>query len=140
MQPVVDVAARREREAASQLGEGQARRQQAEQRLQDLIAYRDEYSRQFDAAGSVNAVRLRDYRIFLDRLNQAIEQQRGLCARAAADCEALRLRWLEVHGRAQALDKVVSRYQAEERDCDARREQQESDQQNQTRRPRPEEG
>jgi flagellar FliJ protein len=136
MQPVADVAVRREREAAARLGECQQREQACVQRLEELQRYRDEYTRRFADGGSLSAARLCDYRTFLERLNQAIEQQGDLLARARRDCEAQRRRWLDLHGRAEALGKVVSRYRGEERAGQERREQQELDQRTQsTRRP-----
>lgn len=128
MQPVVAVTANREREAARRLGELQQREQAAEQRLQELIHYREEYTRQFAEGGSLGAARLQDYRIFLGRLNQAVEQQQALVERARQDCAAQRARWMELHTRVQALDKVVSRYRDSERSDRDRREQKESDQ------------
>lgn len=132
MQPVADVAVRREREAAARLGECQRREQACAQRLEELQRYRDEYTRQFADGGSFSAARLRDYRTFLERLNQAIEQQGELLARVRRDCEAQRRRWLDLHGRAEALDKVVSRYRVEERAGEERREQKDLDQRTQS--------
>lgn len=128
MQPVVEVSVNREREAARRLGELQQREQAAEQRLQELIHYREEYTRQFAAGGSLGTARLQDYRIFLGRLNQAVEQQQVLVERAKQDCAAQRARWMELQTRVQALDKVVSRYRDSERGDQDRREQKESDQ------------
>ena len=128
MQPVVDVATRREREAAARLGEWQRRLEFTEQRLQELQQYRDDYTAQFAGGGSLSAARLQDYRVFLDRLNQAIEQQRALIERTRQDCEAQRRRWIDVHGRVQALAKVVSRYRGEERASADKHEQKEMDQ------------
>lgn len=128
MQPVVEVTLQREREAAKRLSEAQQRLQAAEQRLEELARYRAEYSNQFADGGSLSAARLRDYRIFLDRLNQAVEQQRGLVARAQQDAESQRQRWLDMHTRVQALGKVVERYRDEERSHHERRLQKESDQ------------
>lgn len=127
MQPVVNVTAKREREAAQRFGECQQRVQAAEQRLAELIHYREEYTQQFANGGSLNAARLQDYRLFLDRLNQAVEQQRGLLVRAREESAAQRQRWLDLHTRAQALDKVVERYRGEERSDQERREQKETD-------------
>lgn len=127
MQPVVDVTANREREAARRLGELQQRQQAAEQRLQELIDYREDYTRQFAAGGSLSVARLQDYRIFLGRLNQAVEQQQALVERARLDCAAQRARWTELHSRVQALGKVVSRYRDSERSDRDRREQKEAD-------------
>lgn len=128
MQPVVEVTQQREREAAKRLGEAQQRMQAAEQRLDELMRYRDEYTQQFASGGSLTAARLRDYRIFLDRLNQAVDQQHALVARAQQEAEAQRQRWLDIRTRVQALDKVVERYRGEERNQHERRLQKESDQ------------
>jgi flagellar FliJ protein len=127
MQPVVNVTANREREAAQRLGECQQRVQAAEQRLEELTHYREEYTQQFANGGSLNAARLQDYRLFLDRLNQAVEQQRGILERAHAECAGLRQRWLDLRTRTQALDKVVERYRVEERSDQDRRDQKETD-------------
>ncbi|MBI5041006.1 MAG: flagellar export protein FliJ [Gammaproteobacteria bacterium] len=132
MQPVVNVTANREREAAQRLGECQQRVQAAEQRLEELIQYREEYTRQFANGGSLNTARLQDYRIFLGRLNQAVEQQHVVLERAREECAALRQRWLDMHTRAQALDKVVERYRDEERSDQNRRDQKETDEHGQT--------
>ncbi len=128
MQPVVDVTVQREREAAKRLGEAQQRVQAAEQRLDELVRYRDEYTQQFANGGSLTAARLRDYRVFLDRLNQAVEQQRTLLARAQQEAETHRQRWLDSRTRVQALGKVVERYRDQERSQHERRLQKESDQ------------
>lgn len=128
MQPVVEVTVNREREAARRLGELRQRQQAAEQRLQELIQYREDYARQFAAGGSLSAARLQDYRVFLGRLNQAVEQQQALVERARQDCVAQQTRWMELHTRVQALGKVVSRYRDSERSDRDRREQKEADQ------------
>lgn len=136
MQSVVEVTANREREAARRLGDAQKRVEAAEQRLQELLLYRDDYTQQFANGASLTAARLQDYRIFLGRLNQAVDQQLQLLERARQDCEAQRRRWMDIHTRTQALDKVVSRYRDEERSDNERREQKESDQHTQNLRKR----
>ncbi|MFN2308639.1 MAG: flagellar export protein FliJ [Gammaproteobacteria bacterium] len=128
MQPVVEVTALREREAARRLGELLQREQADEQRLQELTQYRDDYTRQFASGTSLGAARLQDYRIFLGRLNQAIVQQQAVVERARQACAAQRAHWLALQTRVQALDKVVTRYRDRERSDQDRREQGESDQ------------
>lgn len=127
MQPVVSVTANREHEAAKRLGECQKRILAAEQRLVELINYRDEYTQQFASGTSLGAARLQDYRVFLGRLNQAVDQQRHQVTVVSHECEGLRQRWLTLHVRAQALDKVVERYRGEERSDQDKREQKDSD-------------
>ncbi|MFA7388765.1 MAG: flagellar export protein FliJ [Thiohalobacteraceae bacterium] len=138
MQSVVEVTANREREAARRLGEAQTRAQAATQRLDELIRYREEYTRQFADNVSLPAARLQDYRVFLNRLNQAVEAQQKLLARAEQDCATQRSVWMEIHTRAKALDKVALRYRDAERSDQDRREQKETDEHSSTLRKREE--
>lgn len=131
MQSVVEVTANSERESARVLAELQKRVLAAEQRYQELIRYRDDYTQQFASGGSLSVARLQDYRIFLGRLNQAVEQQQQLVERAQQDCAKQRQRWMAIHTRVQALGKVVTRYRDEERSDNERREQKDSDAQSQ---------
>ena len=128
MQSVVEVTANRERDAARRLGDLQNREQAAVQRLEELIRYREEYTQQFADGVSLPAARLQDYRVFLSRLNQAVEAQQTLVARARQECAAQRGRWLDIRSRVQALGKVALRYRDAERDEHDRREQKETDQ------------
>ncbi|MEJ2645066.1 MAG: flagellar export protein FliJ [Gammaproteobacteria bacterium] len=129
MQPVVRVAEDRERQAARALGEAQRRLAENESKLAELIGYREQYSQSFNTAGGVglDARRLHDYRVFLERLGTAISQQSELVEQLRLDCERSRRRWLETRTRAQALDKVTERYQQVERKAEERLEQHDSD-------------
>ena len=129
MNPVVKVAESREQAAARILGEAQQQLTRQEQRLDELMAYRDQYSQQFQQSSGMGmgVARLQDYRVFLARLNEAIEQQKQVIVRCRQDCERQRCHWLSSRTRTQALGKVVERYQREERRAVERREQHDSD-------------
>ncbi len=129
MDPVVQVAESRERDAARQLGEWQGRLAQHEARLAELLSYRDDYARQFESTGGngLGAQRLQDYRAFLERLNSAVRQQEDVLAHTRGEIARLRSRWLDKRTHAKALDKVVERYREDERRAAERREQNESD-------------
>lgn len=129
IKPVVDVAERREQEQARHLGAAQTELQQHRHKLEQLIQYRDEYARQFENTGNngLSVARLQDYRVFLNRLNQAIEQQKDVIRQAEQACEQQRQRWLDSRTRAQALDKVADRYQREEAQSRERQAQIETD-------------
>lgn len=129
MKPVVKVAEGREQAAARVMGEAQRRLSEQEQKLEELISYRAQYTEQFQISGGagLGAARLQDYRVFLSRLNQAIEQQHQRIEHCQQDCERQRSHWMATRTRSQALDKVVERYQREERRADDRREQRDSD-------------
>lgn len=129
LQPVVRVAENRQQQAARVLGKAQAELAAAEQRLSELKSYREEYIRRFQAAGAqgMGVVQMSDYRQFLHRLSQAIEQQVQVVAQVAAQMEEQRRRWFTSRGKAQMLDSVVQRYQADEQREADRKEQGELD-------------
>lgn len=129
MDSVVRVAENDEQQAARVFADGRRHLEQQQTRLAELISYRDEYAGRFQSfsAQGMGAVKLNEYRMFLQRLNQAIEQQRAAVERAQRDCEDKRQSWLSVHSRKRALGKVAERFRYEEH-CEAeRREQKELD-------------
>jgi flagellar FliJ protein len=129
MQPVVKVAATREQEAARQLGECRRVVDEREARLAELIAYQGEYTERFQAnsEGGMDMARLQDFRVFLAKLNEAIEQQRRLVERAHHDYHAKKSFWFSKRSHALAIDKVVERFEKDERRDDDRREQHDLD-------------
>ena len=129
LQPVVRVAENRQQQAARALGLAQGELAQAQQRLSELKGYREEYIRRFQAAGAQGmvVVQMADYRQFLHRLAMAIEQQVKVVAHVTARVEDQRRRWFASRGKAQMLDNVVQRYQADEQREADRKEQVELD-------------
>jgi flagellar FliJ protein len=133
MTPVVKVAENREQAAARLLGAAQQQLAAQQRKLEELATYRDQYSQEFQlrSGQGMGVARLQDYRVFLARLNQAIEQQQRVVARCEQDCERQRRYWMATRSRTQALDKVVDRYRREEHLASERREQHESDEHSQ---------
>lgn len=129
MQPVARIAEHRERSDARELGQARRRLADMQQKLQELQIYRDEYARRFEAMGNsgLQAPQLCDYRTFLSRLSEAIVQQETAIARAIKVIDEQRQNWIQSRSRAQALDKVVKRYQRQEQAVERRREQHECD-------------
>ena len=133
LQPVVKVAEGREQQAAKALGEAQTALNAAQQQLTELETYRDEYVQRFQQAGALGmgAARLEDYRHFLHKLGQAIEQQTQAVVQAEKLVAKRREHWFTHRGKVRMLDTVVSRYQAVEQRQEARKEQGEQDERNQ---------
>lgn len=129
MEPVARVAAHREQDAAKILAEQQEALAGQRAQLAELKQYRIEYVAQFQerAGGGVNASALQDYRQFMAKLDQAIQQQEMVIERQELEVEQHRLRWLELRTRCNAMDKVVERFRSEERRAAERREQLEMD-------------
>lgn len=129
MQPVQRVAHSREEEAMHKLGQSQQFLDAQTTRLEELRSYREQYSGEFAASGEtgLDAVRLRDYRAFLGRLSEAIQQQESLLAQYRMQHEQTRQQWVESRSHSQAIDKVVDRYRRQEGQQRERREQREHD-------------
>ena len=86
--PIAKLAKQRERTAASHLGDSLRQADLQQKQLDDLIHYRDEYVAGFKAAGKagLSSVQLRDYQLFLSRLESAIQQQQQPAPRSWPVC------------------------------------------------------
>jgi flagellar FliJ protein len=133
MQPVQRVAHNREQTAVQKLGQSQQYLDAQRARLQELVAYRTQYARDFEAssAAGLDSKRIQDYRVFLYRLDEAIRQQEAFTAQCEAQHEQTRQHWVASRSHSQAIDKVVQRYAREEDDRQQRREQREQDERSQ---------
>jgi len=131
MKPVSDMAQQQANAAAQSVAECSLVYTNTQKQLDELLSYRDDYAKGLCHKGrtGLNATQIKDYRLFLVRLNKAIEQQQLVLNSAAARLAASRQAWVEKQQRAQAIDSVVSRYQQEEKRERSRRDQYESDEQ-----------
>lgn len=129
MKPVLQVADSREEQAAKALGECQRLLQERMQRLEGLQSYQAEYVRHFQEVGGAGATaqRLHDLQRFLANLATAIEQQQYQVELARQQCEKKRLLWQEARSKSIALEKVVARFQEDERMIAERKEQKVND-------------
>src|SRR5260370_30362305 len=110
------------------MGEAGRRVAEVERQLGQLNSYRDEYVRNStEGRGTMDAVKLQNYRSFLGRLGDAIRQQQTLLDHARAEYENRRLEWSAKRIEAESLGRGIDRFRSEEqRDAD-RREQREGD-------------
>jgi len=129
MQSVAGIAKNKEKEAARILGQKQTFLQQQRQRLQELDGYRLEYAKKFQNAGNqgFNAQQLNEYRVFLDKLNQAIVQQSDLINKAETDFLTCQKSWILSRTNSKALENMVERCKNEEFQVQAQKEQKELD-------------
>jgi len=98
----------------------------AQLQLEQLIEYRAEYN-SGRVSQNLNAVQLKDYQLFLNKLNQSIEQARMNILQKKQICEQQKLNWLKTRSRSKALDAVIVKYQIQEVQVQARIEQKEQD-------------
>jgi flagellar protein FliJ len=129
MAPVQRVLDKKEKDRALELGEARSRLTAAEAKLRDLEQYRRDYEQAFQqrARGGQPVRALRDFQVFLARLDQAIQQQRQIVGAAEHDVTGQSTLWQSAARQVKAVDSVVDRWQGEERRAQDRRDQKETD-------------
>ncbi len=125
IQPLVRLAGNREEQAAQALAQAQENLANQEAKLENLDNYRGEYRQVVSAAGGqgVNGRQVRGFHSFLGQLDQAVEGQRQMIERARMEVEQRRQEWLAARVECQRMDLVIERFQEEEAQHEARREQ-----------------
>jgi flagellar export protein FliJ len=99
-----------------------------ERQLEQLKTYRDEYVRNSAVTGgAMDAVKLQNYRSFLERLGEAMRQHLKNLDAARAEYEKRRALWSEKRIEAESLGRAVQRFRQEEQSAADRREQREGD-------------
>jgi flagellar protein FliJ len=127
LEPIARIADHREQVAAQEFGRMQEAVSAQELRLAELRAWWREYSRSLERQAGKGSGLLREGRLFLAQLNDAIARQEIAVERARRDLEAARARWLALRIDREALEKIVARCQDEEGRQARRGEQREQD-------------
>ena len=110
------------------MGEAGRRAADLERQLEQLKTYRDEYVKNsIQDDGTMDAVKLQNYRSFLGRLGDAIRQQLTLLDHARAEFENRRLEWSAKRIEAESLGRAIDRFRSEELRDAERREQRDGD-------------
>ena len=125
MDPLLSRAQDREDAAARELARHQQVLAQHESRLAELRRYADEYASSQMAATS--PAQLANRRAFVERLQQAVEQQSLAVADNRRTVEVERSRLLLASRDKQVLEKLAASYRAQERQVDERRQQRDID-------------
>jgi len=103
-------------------------RAEIERQIQQLQSYRDDYLRKSgQGTAAVDAVKLQNYRSFLDRLGDALRQQMKSLELAKVEYEKRRLAWSAKRIEAESLGRAVERFRKEEQHAADQREQREGD-------------
>jgi flagellar FliJ protein len=137
MAPVQRMLGSTERERARDLGSAQQQLGAAETKLQDLQRYLHDYTQAFQerAKGGHHVLVLRDFQVFLARLEEAVRQQELIVARAREDVAGNTRQWQSAARQVKAVDTVVDRWQTDERRVTDRKEQKETDERAQRKSP-----
>jgi flagellar export protein FliJ len=127
-EPIQEIASTSAKDLSIAMAEAGRKVTDLERQLEQLQAYRDEYVRNStQAAGAIDAVKLQNYRTFLDRLGEALRQHLKSLEAARAEFDRRRALWSEKRIEAESLGRAVDRFRLEERRAADRREQREGD-------------
>jgi flagellar export protein FliJ len=127
-EPIRQIASTSAKDLSRVMGDAARKVADLERQLEQLQAYRDEYVRtSAQSGGTMDAVKLQNYRSFLDRLGDALRQHLKSLDSARAEFEKRRAQWSEKRIEAETLSRVVDRFRKEEQHASDRREQHEDD-------------
>jgi len=139
IQTVVRLARHEQDEAALALSQARQLLEEQLQRLQELEGYRHDYAQRISRLGGagMHIAQLNEYRSFIVRLDEAIQQQRQRTVQCQAELEQRSDGWQAARLRHRSVDKYRQRCELEEQRQAAKKEQKESDERAQHRRPLP---
>jgi flagellar export protein FliJ len=127
-EPIQEIASTSAKDLSRAMGEAGRKVADLERQLEQLQSYRDEYLRKSSqGAEAIDAVKLQNYRMFLERLGEALRQHLKSLEIARSEYERRRALWSEKRIEAESLSRVVDRFRKEERHAADRREQREGD-------------
>lgn len=124
---VANLAAAEERRLGEMAGRARRHLQEQLDRLGELNAFRHNYEKKACGHATLRAAHWQDYRAFLQRLDTAVKAQQQIVRDSERSLEIHRQRWIAKRQRLESLQRVLEKYQADERLQEARREQKQLD-------------
>lgn len=117
LQPLVQLAHKKNDEATRRLGQLNHQLQQAQSRLEALLQYRKDYQQRFEeiTQSGMRQAELQNFQNFIRRLDEAIQQQRGVANKAAAQLDAGRNDVMETQRRMKSFDTLAQRHEESEK-------------------------
>ena len=126
-EPIHEIASNSAKDLSRIMAEAERKVAELERQLVQLQAYRDEYVRNSQSSGAMDVVKLQNFRSFLERLGDALNQHQKTLENARKEFENRRAQWSEKRIEAESLNRVVDRFRKEEQHAADRREQREGD-------------
>jgi flagellar FliJ protein len=126
---IVELKKNQEKKALEELGKSQTKRQEMLTQLENLQQYRQEYLDKYKTLGNagMSAKRIIDYRAFISKIDQAIEDQKRVFASVESELLRTRKMWENAHHKTKSLEKVQAVAEKEEAKIEAKHEQNDQD-------------
>lgn len=126
---LIELASKETDEAAKRLGRAIRTGEEAEQKLQLLLQYRDDYMARFNAnlQAGLSASGYRNYQLFLDKLDEAIKGQQRVVQDTQRRVTKERGAWQDSERKRMSYDTLATRALKVQQLKDTRREQKQTD-------------
>ena len=113
LQPIANIRKQQEHNAGRLHGEARQEMERQQKQLDELMNYREEYIKGFESVGKsgLSAIQAQEYRLFINRLDEAIMQQRQFVESEKNKCEASHQEWLHKRSKSKIINKVVENRQ-----------------------------
>lgn len=118
LKAVQDLAQRRHDDAAAHLGALNSEAAKAEAKLNMLLQYREEYRARYRAAvqNNLHSAGWKNFHDFLEKLDEAIEQQRAAVVLSRQAVQRGRAEWQSAQRDVRAYDTLAQRHSRAEAD------------------------
>lgn len=127
--PVVEMVRKATETELNKLGQTNALLQRDQNQLDDLMQYRAQYLTRFrqNEEAHMTAKQALELRGFLAQLDQAISAQQQQVNQSRQQVQYQQQNWLKARNKEQAIETLITKYQAEETLLQNRREQRDND-------------
>lgn len=112
---IASLAAAEEKRFGEQTGRSQRHLNEQVERLGELNAYRHNYARKNSDVARVTSAHFKDYQSFLHRLDAAVRAQQQIVRDCEQNVATHRQRWMVKRQKLESLERVLDKYQAEDR-------------------------
>ena len=129
LQPILELAESREKEAAQALGVALGKLEEARKGMSNLEGFRHDYGERFRRGGEsgFSVPQLAEFRAFLGKIDQAVQDQEKVVENLRQEIETRRRAWQDAHGHTLGLQKLLEKIRAEETQREIKQEQKELD-------------
>ncbi len=126
MQILVNLAKEKENDVAKRLAAQQNQLQAEKDKLKQLEEYSEQYDSERNLIG-LNSFLSTNYQHFVDRLGQAIAQQKQQVVRVEQQANMVKSQWLNARGKTESMDWLQKKHVKEEDRIEQKKEQSQSD-------------
>ncbi|HEY1151002.1 MAG TPA: flagellar export protein FliJ [Pseudoduganella sp.] len=125
LETLIDLAQRETDDCAKRLGAALKAVNDAEEKLNMLIGYRDEYGRRFDASqqAGITPMAYRNFQAFMEKLDSAIQGQQEVLRHAQSRGEMDKKQWQDAERKRMSYSTLRERAEAQALKVEAKRDQ-----------------